>query len=239
MRRMLSCIAAITLFFLGATYASAASLRVAPTNLELIAPDSAAVLNLTNESRQPINIQVRVFKWTQVNGVEQLEPTTDVVASPPLAKMGPNADYVVRVVRVSKAPVRKEDSYRVIVDELPDPSRAKSGTVTLIVRYSVPVFFRNPDASAPNVTWNLTRSGRGLMLTARNNGDSRFRLSNITLKQGETKIGSRSGLVGYVLGGATMQWPIGSTKSLSGNAVSLQGLSDFGPFDAKVDIKSR
>jgi fimbrial chaperone protein len=236
---MLSCIAATTLFFLSASYANAASLRVAPTNLELIAPDSAATLNLTNEANRPINIQVRVFKWSQVNGVEQLEPTSDVVASPPSAKMQASADYVVRVVRVSKAPVRKEESYRVIVDELPDPSRAKSGTVTLVVRYSVPVFFRNPDASAPNVAWNLTRSGGSLMLTARNNGDSRFRLSNVVLKQGETKIGSKSGLVGYVLGGATMQWPIGSAKSLSGNAVTLQGLSDFGPFDAKVDLKNR
>jgi fimbrial chaperone protein len=236
---MLSCIAATTLFFLSTSYANAASLRVAPTNLELIAPDSAATLNLTNEANRPINIQVRVFKWSQVNGVEQLEPTSEVVASPPSAKMQASADYVVRVVRVSKAPVRKEENYRVIVDELPDPSRAKSGTVTLVVRYSVPVFFRNPDASAANVAWNLTRSGGNLMLTARNNGDSRFRLSNVVLKQGETKIGSKSGLVGYVLGGATMQWTIGSAKSLSGNAVTLQGLSDFGPFDAKVDIKSR
>jgi fimbrial chaperone protein len=239
MRRMLSCIAATTLFFLSATFANAASLRVAPTNLELIAPDSAATLNLTNEAKRPINIQVRVFKWSQVNGIEQLEPTADVVASPPSAKMQASADYTVRVVRVSKAPVRKEESYRVIVDELPDPSRAKAGTVALVVRYSVPVFFRNPDAAPPDVSWTLTRSGGSLMLTGRNNGDSRFRLSNVVLKQGDTKIGSKSGLVGYVLGGATMQWPIGSTKSLSGNAVTLQGLSDFGPFDAKVDTKSR
>lgn len=239
MRRMLSCIAATTLFFLSASYTDAASLRVAPTNLELIAPDSAGVLNLTNEAKRPINIQVRVLKWSQVNGVEQLEATTDVVASPPMSKMGPNADYVIRVVRVSKVPLHKEDSYRVIVDELPDPSSARSGMVTLIVRYSIPVFFRSPDASAPDVSWNLTRTGGGLILTARNNGDSRFRLSNVTLKQGEVKMGSRSGLVGYVLGGATMQWPMGSTKSLSGNTVTLQGLSDFGPFDVKVDIKSR
>lgn len=239
MRRMLSCIAATTLFFLSAHFANAASLRVAPTNLELIAPDSAAVLNLTNDGDRPINVQVRVFKWSQANGVEQLEPTTDVVASPPSTKMGPNAEYVVRVVRTSKAAVRKEASYRVIVDELPDPSRAKAGTVTLIMRHSVPVFFRNADAKAPDVSWNLTRQGGSLLLTGKNNGDSRFRLSNVTLKQGGTKIGSRSGLVGYVLGGATMQWPIGSTKSLSGNTVTLQGQSDLGPFDASIAVKGR
>ncbi len=47
--------------------------------------------------------------------------------------------------------MRAEESYRVLVDELPDPSRKKAGTVALVLRYSVPVFFRNPDAKAPDV----------------------------------------------------------------------------------------
>ncbi|TDW20214.1 fimbrial chaperone protein [Rhizobium azibense] len=239
MRRMLSCIAVTALLSLTMSSANAASLRVAPTNLDLVAPDSAAVLNLTNDGDHPINVQVRVFKWSQTDGAEQLEPTTDVVASPPATKMGPNAEYVVRVVRTSKAPVRKEETYRVIVDELPDPSRAKAGTVTLIMRHSVPVFFRNPDAKAPDVSWNLTRRGGSLFLTGKNNGDSRFRLSNVTLKQGATKVGGRSGLVGYVLGGATMQWPVGSGKSLSSGSVTLQGQSDLGPFDANIAVKKR
>jgi fimbrial chaperone protein len=73
----------------------------------------------------------------------------------------------------------------------------------------------------------------------KNNGSSRFRLSDMTLAQGGTRIGSRSGLVGYVLGGATMQWPLGAAKSLSGGVVSLHGQSDLGPFDAKVAVNQR
>ncbi|TGQ46689.1 molecular chaperone [Mesorhizobium sp. M00.F.Ca.ET.216.01.1.1] len=236
---MLSRIGAAALFLLCATVSQAASLRVAPTNLELIAPDSAAVLNLHNDAKQPINVQLRVFKWSQVDGVERLEPTSDVVASPPSTQLGPDADYVVRVVRLSKIPVRSEESYRVLVDELPDQSRRKAGTVTLVLRYSVPVFFRNPDAKTPDVSFSLSRARGGLVLTARNNGESRLRLSNINLTQGGKKLGSRSGLVGYVLGGAIMQWPIGSRRSLSGSSVTLKAQSDFGPFNAPVAIKGQ
>lgn len=238
MRSMLKGIGAIALLLLAPGLAQAASLRVAPTNIELIAPDSAAALTLRNEAKQPINVQMRVFRWTQQDGIERLEPTSDVVASPPATKLGPGANYLVRVVRVSKAPVASEESYRVIIDELPDPSRKKAGTVSLVLRYSVPVFFRNAEAAAPNVSWSLSGKGRGLLLTARNTGQSRLRLSDLTLTQGGRKLGSRIGLVGYVLGGATMQWPIAG-KALSGGAVSLSAQSDFGPFDAKVAIKGQ
>ncbi|ESZ61358.1 MULTISPECIES: molecular chaperone [unclassified Mesorhizobium] len=240
MRSMLSCIGATALLLLCAGTSHAASLRVAPTGLELIAPDSAAVLNLANDdAKRPINVQIRVFAWSQAGGIETLTPTTDVVASPPSTKLGPNAQYVVRVVRVSKAPVRAEESYRVIVDELPDPSRKKAGTVALALRYSVPVFFRDADAAAPAVAWSVSRKGGSLVLTASNTGESRLRLSNLSLTQNGKKLGSRNGLVGYVLGGATMQWPIGSSKSLSAGSVLLKAQSDLGPFDAKVAVKGK
>ena len=239
MQRMLPCIAATMLLLLGACGLNAASLRVAPTSLELTAPAAATVLNLANDGDHPINVQIRVFKWSQAGGIETLEPTRDVVASPPATRMNPNAQYVVRVVRTSKAPVRAEETYRVIVDELPDPARARAGTVTLIMRQSIPVFFKRPDVKPAVIVWSLKREGNTLSLTGRNNGGSRFRLSNVTLAQGATKIGSRNGLVGYVLAGATMQWPMGTARPLAGSVVTLHGQSDLGPFDAEVAVNQR
>lgn len=239
MQRRLPRIAATMILLLSTYSVHAASLRVAPTSLELIAPSGTAVLNLGNDGDHPINVQVRVFKWSQTGGIERLEPTRDVVASPPSAKMNPNGQYVVRVVRTSKAPVRAEETYRVIVDELPDPARARAGTVTLIMRHSIPIFFKKADVKPAEVSWNVSRQGNGLVLTGKNNGGSRFRLSNVTLVQGAAKIGSRDGLVGYVLSGATMQWPIATAKSLSASVVTLQGQSDLGPFNANIAVTKR
>ncbi|UGX87085.1 fimbrial biogenesis chaperone [Phyllobacterium meliloti] len=239
MRSMLKRIGAMGLFMLFCSTANAASLRVAPTSLDLTAPGSAAVLTLTNQAKRPINVQVRVFRWTQVNGVEQLEPTSDVVASPPSTVLTGNKDYLVRVIRVSKKPVAGEESYRVIVDELPDPSRRKGGTVTLVMRYSIPVFFKDADASAPKVAWTIKRSGGGLVLAARNNGDSRLRLSDVQLMQGGREIGTRKGLVGYVLGGASMQWPVGGGKAVSAGSIALKAQSDAGPLDVNVAVSGR
>lgn len=239
MRSMLQGIGVAVSILLSGVPAEAASLRVAPTTVELIAPDSAAVLSLRNEAKRPLNVQVRVFRWSQDGGVESLDPTETVVASPPAAKLSPNADYTIRVVRVSKAPVRTEESYRVVIDELPDPSRRQAGTVTLVVRHILPVFFRNPDAGGPDVTWSVKAAGSGLALIARNSGGSRLRLADVSLKQGGKVVGNRKGLVGYVLGGATMQWPIGRASRISGSVLTLSAQSDTGPINEKIAVGRR
>ncbi|MDQ8729441.1 molecular chaperone [Bradyrhizobium sp. LHD-71] len=217
----------------------AASLRVAPTTLELLAPDSAATLTLRNDGDQPINVQIRVFRWTQNGGVDRLEPTTDVVASPPARSLAPNADYVIRVVRVNKQPVTAEEAYRVVADELPDPSRRRAGLVNLVLRHSVPVFFRKPDAKQPLVSWSVRRKGDTLDVTAQNAGQQRLRIADLRLKDSGQDVALREGLVGYVLGNATVQWSFPARgASLSGRTVTLSAKTDGGQIDATAAVQS-
>lgn len=219
---------------------NAASLRVAPTTIDLVGPESAATLNMRNEDSRPINVQIRVFRWSQSNGVDQLTPTADVVASPPGQTLGPNADYVVRIVRVNKSPVSGEESYRLVVDELPDPSRRKPGVVNLVLRYSVPVFFRDADARKPQVTWSVRQNGNALTVAATNTGQQRLKVADFKLTDGgghNVKLGS--GLVGYVLGNASAQWsfPVNGTR-ISGRTVTLSGQSDGGEINATAVVQS-
>ena len=52
---------------------SAATLQVSPINIEVTAPATTATETLTNiDGKGVLNCQVRVFKWTQVGGVENL-----------------------------------------------------------------------------------------------------------------------------------------------------------------------
>src|SRR5437588_508203 len=88
--------------------ARAGSLQVEPVLIDVAAPGAASTVTLRNEGSMPINAQIRVFRWSQVDGKENLEPTDDVVASPPAAKLASKTNYVVRVVRVTKRPVSGE-----------------------------------------------------------------------------------------------------------------------------------
>jgi fimbrial chaperone protein len=46
----------------------AASLQVSPVSVEVPAPGAAATITLRNEGSNPLNAQIRVFRWSQVNG---------------------------------------------------------------------------------------------------------------------------------------------------------------------------
>ena len=83
--------AAIGMAFLGllAGTANAASLQVAPVLLDLPAPGNTATITLRNTDVEPITAQVRVFRWSQRDGAERLEPTDEVVASPPVVSCVP------------------------------------------------------------------------------------------------------------------------------------------------------
>ena len=103
----------------------AGTLQVEPVIVDVTAPGGASTVTLRNEGAAPIEAQIRVFRWSLVDGQEKLEPTDDVVASPPSATLTPKGLYIVRVVRVSKKPMVGEESYRLLVDQLPDEERAR------------------------------------------------------------------------------------------------------------------
>lgn len=221
------------------TPASAASLQVQPALVEVAAPGQATTLTLRNPGSTPINVQLRVFRWSQTNGTEKLEPTNDVVASPPAATLKPNTDYVVRVVRVDKRPILAEESYRLLVDQLPDASHANGNTVKLLVRYSLPVFFTGEGITEPAISWSIRKRGDRIAVVARNNGTSRLRISALSIRdtQGKTiKFGE--GLVGYVLGKSTMEWiaPKRTSNFATKGSVVISGKGNEHPIRATATM---
>ena len=99
--------------------ADAAALQVRPVLIDVSAPGATSTITLKNLGTHPLNAQLRVYRWAQKNGVDQLTPTDDVVASLPFATLTSGTDYVVRLARVRKDPPRVEESYRLIIDEIP------------------------------------------------------------------------------------------------------------------------
>ncbi len=229
MRRAL----ALSLFLAlaGVPAAQAAALRVSPVGLELPPGQAAAVLTLRNDDVEALNVQVRVFKWTQRDGRDVLEPATDVVASPPIGKVAPGASRTVRIVRLSTQPVTSEETYRLIVDELPPPLSEQGHQVKLLMRHSVPLFFS--PGGRPRVDWTMASGGDGQLLNAVNGGDRHMRLANVKIMDAAgAVVAERKGLVGYVLPGASMAWPMDGLTPRDG--LHLVAETDLGPIDAPL-----
>lgn len=223
------CVLASAVF--ASSSAWAGSLQVSPVLLEVPAPGAATVLTLKNTSPRVLNAQVRVFRWRQEGGQDRFEPASDVVASPPMVRMTPGTDYTVRVVRTARTPIAAEESYRVVVDELPDPERARTGAVSFLLRHSIPVFFMPPEGGRHRLAWSVeTLEGRP-HLVARNDGQRRARLSGLRVGASQSSHVISDGLAGYVLPGSFMKWPLRG-PALQARTVSVSAMSDTGQINA-------
>jgi fimbrial chaperone protein len=198
--------------------ARAGAMQVTPVLIDAVGQSTASI-NLRNGGDYPLDAQVRVFRWTQEGGVDHLDPTDDVVASPPVVTLRPNTDYAVRLVHTSPMPTRGEESYRVLIDELPNAENRVNG-VSLLVRQSIPVFFSGRERADPEVTWRLEKGGE---LIGVNAGDRRMRVSDLKLNDDHNaRVSGGAGLRGYVLGHSTVRWPLpkGGVDKLRGRVVA-------------------
>ena len=242
MRLKKSSAALVSLLIFGlSSGAQSASLQIAPVVVDVTAPGAAATLSLKNQATRTLNAQVRVFRWSQPNGEDRYEPTQDVVASPPSVGINPNADYALRVVRVSRAPVRGEETYRMLIDEIPDPARQRNGAISLVLRYSVPVFFSSPDAAPAKAVWTVARNAGGrLTVTVQNSGDRRMRVAALKITDAKgTTVNFGAGLIGYALGRSTVRWTApGRTSGFgSGGAAAVSAQTDLGPLNAQASVQ--
>lgn len=209
-RALFACLLACAL--LAAAPSRASSLQVAPTGIALASSQNADVLKLSNTGNEPMRAQVRVFHWTQHDGKDVLEPTRDIVATPAMLSIAPGASQLVRVVRLGP-PAAQEGNYRVIVSELPPPKKpgVKVG-LQFALEYSLPVFLLPPDApSSGGYVLHARRVGD--MLEVSNSGRMHARLSQVSeIAAGGRRTVLYPGLLGYVLPGQTMRWPLPPAK---------------------------
>lgn len=161
---------------------NAASIRLSPVSVEILSDQAASSISLYNQSNESSDLQVRVFEWRQNAGQDQLIPTDEIAVSPPFLKLQPNDSYNLRVVRINPVPVSGEQTYRIIIDELPKPidNRKVDQGVNVLLRSSLPLFVVNKDAMT-KLTWSIQQEQNNSSLIINNIGNRHALLSNLTI----------------------------------------------------------
>ena len=207
--------------------ADAASLSVSPIRVEVLQPATSGNVTLRNESGRPLVGQVRVFEWALRDGKDHFTPTDQVIASPPIVQLAPGSDGLVRLLRLTGAPVDGEKAYRLVIDEVPNANRVRNMGVNLAVRYALPLFFVNPDASQSKLVWTIENRGGRKVLVSANSGDRSVRISDLAI--GGVKIAP--GLAGYVLGRSERVFELPRNAP---NAGAISAETDKGRLNAQV-----
>ncbi|AMB85660.1 molecular chaperone [Pseudomonas agarici] len=222
----------MVLVLLGAGQVRAASsVLIWPIDPVLEADQQASALWLENRGNETTNLQVRVFAWSQSGFDDQYQNQREVIGSPPVARIEPGQKQLVRLTRTREMPLGREQAYRIIIDEIPsakspDAAVSNGNTAAAIqfqMRYSIPLFAygaglwskedltrqRDPKSvGIPDLSWRKVAEGGRSYIEIRNRGAVHARLTDVAVRQAGQPRPVVEGLMGYVLPGAIMRWPV-------------------------------
>lgn len=218
--------------------ASAASLGVAPTRVDLGPGAAAAALTLENQAEAPVTVQVQAFTWAGTPASQELGPTRDLIAVPPVFALAPGAKQIIRVALrapAAAAGARAERAYRLLITEVP-PAQGEAGTgVRFALRLSLPVFVAAAGARA-EPGWTVRASGGPAQLELTNRGSAHLRVRRIELRAaGRPEPVQVIDSAAYVLPGQTQAWPL-APAARAERALRLQADTDLGPLEAELAL---
>ncbi|MDF1587093.1 fimbrial biogenesis chaperone [Marinimicrococcus flavescens] len=216
---------------LGAPAAMAGSLGVSPVRVELAPGQRAASVTLRNDGAEPVMVQVEPRAWVGSAQLEALEPTRGLVAVPPMLTVEPGERRVVRVARRAAEPPAREESFRLLLTEVPLAGEGALG-VRFALRLSIPVFVQ-PQAAAAEPAWRLERAGEDLVLRLANRGNAHLRIERLLLHDaGGAELVAVPGPA-YVLAGREESWRLDGLARLHPR-LALRGETSLGPIDLEL-----
>jgi hypothetical protein len=124
--------------------AAAGEFVINPLRVTLDRTTRATEVVVRNDDKAPLRMQVQAMTWTQsVDGVDQYEPAEGLLYFPRTMEIPPGESRIVRV-GVRAAPVTREETYRLFIEELPPASaadeQAQGTSLRVYLRVGVAVF---------------------------------------------------------------------------------------------------
>ncbi|WP_082718683.1 MULTISPECIES: fimbrial biogenesis chaperone [unclassified Sphingobium] len=225
------------LFWGIAPSANAGALRILPVRIEMAAEKQFCSLTIANDDKAPATVQVRGFGWRKdANGIDLLDPDGGPVVNPSILSIPGGSSRLVRCSLPARSGSR-EESYRLIIDELPMATVAP-GTVRTLLRISMPIF-RAPSGAAPLLRWSVGKGADGRRtLILFNQGDRHVQVTAIDMTPaGAGGKVTRLDRGFYLLAGGRIDLPL---ESPDGDAISgVQVETATGPLAASTAVAER
>lgn len=234
-------LAALAALLLAAPAARASNFTVTPTEVNLSASATSALVTLRNGNKTPLRFEITLFKWSEdEKGQMQLEPSADVTFFPKLVELPASGS---RNIRIGINPGMSRDieqSFRIFVEELPDQSAPSANTVAIRTKVGIPVFVRPVKPVRTAVIESVSVEGGKVRTRVRNTGNLHINVESIAVKGTGTAAFSKEGQGWYVLPGATRIFEVAMTAAecnattavnveVFGHNTSLKGASQVSP----------
>lgn len=217
--------------------AGASTFNISPIRAELSASHRTEALTIMNADDSPVVVQVRVVRWSQTGGAEQLEDTRELLATPPVLQIPANGQQIIRVALRRDPDGAQELTYRVIFEEVPQAAPKEFTGLRVALRLSIPVFVAPAHGKAnPELTWQSRWLPNGqLEVAATNSGSGHLQITDFEAQFPGSLMPLRGVTSKYVLPGSRMSWTLTPpVDAIRQGTIPIRGHSDQGDFSADV-----
>ena len=234
---------AVVVMLLAAHTASASNFTVTPTEVNLSATATSALITLRNVSKSPLRFEVTLLSWSEdEHGKMTLNPSSEVTFFPKLVELAGGASRNIRIGINAGVARDVEQSFRLFIEELPDQSAPTTNAVALRTKIGIPVFVRPAKPARTAAIDGVSVENAKVLVRVRNTGNLHVSVDTIkvTGTGGSGATFTKEGAGWYVLPGAMriFEIPMTATECKStthvaveviGHKRSLTGASEVSP----------
>lgn len=224
---------------------SANALNVSPLRLDVTPGSRTTSLSLRNLINQELPVQIKAYSWSQVDGEDVLEPTRDLIFSPPIVKISAYETQIVRFRLRRGADKSQQRNYRIFVEQLVPENEERPRGSAFRIRFSLPLFVHPlREAPAPQLAVKVGDLGDGKFnVTVENTGNAHLRMMGVALYPGTTTpknidvknliayTGSGDKGSTYLLQNSSKTWTVDAEQRLKTGVYNMVMITDF--FDGR------
>ncbi|HKZ56987.1 MAG TPA: fimbria/pilus periplasmic chaperone [Thermodesulfovibrionales bacterium] len=216
--------------------------RVAPIRLDFDQGTKSGVITVSNDSSEKVHLQIKAAEWIQdAEGKDKYSDTSDLVYFPKIMILDKNEEKVLRT-GIKASSVEKEKTYRLFIEEIPQPSKAEGASVAVAIRFGVPIFIKPEKEEVRGAIEKIEMSKGVLKAVVKNSGNVHLMIVSINIK-GNNKEGNEvysKELSGwYLLNGSSRTYstdiPQDKCKELEKVSIEVRTKEEIN-FNRKLDV---
>ncbi|BCM25872.1 fimbrial biogenesis chaperone [Methyloradius palustris] len=219
---------------------SGTALQISPLRIEFSTKLPSTTITVKNRGDSPSLVQAQIFRWAQQNGQDVLEPSRDVLVSPPVFTVKAGGEQILRALIRIQPQDKKEITYRLVLREVADqvnPDPTQQG-VRVLLGFSLPVFINPANKPEQKLIWEAKKlDERKLAVALKNEGDSHIQVTSFQLENTSGNVIKQTQMA-YVLSENERQWvfDIDAIDSL-GASLTVVAKTDNGELREKVALE--
>ncbi|MDD2582712.1 MAG: fimbria/pilus periplasmic chaperone [Desulfuromonadaceae bacterium] len=221
--------------------ACAGEWRVSPIRLELGSAARSGVISVINEGTGRFQVQMKAFRWEQdADGKDQYTESNDLIFFPKIMIFNKTEERILRAgIKIPAG--AKEKTYRLFVEEIPEPKKAEGANIAVAIRFGVPIFVKPMKEEFKGEITKLELIKDECRVTVKNSGNVHFVINSIDIKgknlKGEETFAKKLG-GWYLLNGASRVYSAAIPKEVcTGTAkLDVEVKTDHFTLHGKLDV---